>query len=321
MDGGDARNRAEILLQLLAKGARALAVNDAHRTDVEHDGVVNVARHDVEGIGHPLAAHVQFRREIQPPLPQTGVIPRSVARLLGSLGGGFELIGRNPLDPVRRQGARDVPHGHGHPLAGHAHDLADHAVVLDADFLPDLEHPLAELGRNVVRRSGITLPVPSRSLLLLPPGKLVQLALDVVVVVFLLLLLLGLQGAHESLELLSGVLSLLLVGLGLFNLADCVLDRPVGALDNLLGLLTCLVQNLFPGLLYVLQLLLVAVGYVLESLVGVPYLLKLLVQSPSVADNLAEIALHAHIFIAGTGLRVFDDVFRKAHLAGKLERE
>ena len=47
--------------------------------------------------------------------------------------------------------------------------------------------------------------------------------------------------------------------------------------------------------------------------------LEFLVQSLSVARNLAEVSLDSHELLSGAGLCILDDVFRKSHLAGQLE--
>ena len=70
--GNDPGDGADIFLDLLPEGARALAVEDAHGADVQHDGVVDVAHHLLDGLVHPHAADVQLQAEVRLPLGDAG---------------------------------------------------------------------------------------------------------------------------------------------------------------------------------------------------------------------------------------------------------
>ena len=102
---------------------------------------------------------------------------------------------------------------------------------------------------------------------------------------------------------------------------DRVLDSLVCAKNYLLGFFLRLLENLLLGLLYALQLFLVAFCYAVKSPVGILNLLKFLVQSPPVANNLPEVPLHADELLADPVLGIFDDVLREPHLPCELERE
>ena len=139
--------------------------------------------------------------------------------------------------------------------------------------------------------------------------------------VLLFVLFPHLETCDKVLQLLSRVRGSLLVGLGLLDRADGVLDSPVGTLDNLLCLLLGLFKNLLLGLPDAFKLLLVAFGDVLQSLVRVLYPLQLLVQGPAVAHDPAQVSLHSHELLSGPVLGILHDVLGKSHLAGQLECE
>ena len=54
---------AHEFLDFLTQGTRSFSMQNSHRRNTQHDGIVNISHDDVDGVRHALPAYVQFQLE------------------------------------------------------------------------------------------------------------------------------------------------------------------------------------------------------------------------------------------------------------------